>query len=210
MRLYHNPLSSNARRAVMAAMYLGVPVDLQFVDLAKGANRTPAYLALNPNHKVPVLDDNGFVLWESYAIMQYLAEKTPGQSIYPTDGEARADVNRWLFWCAQHFSPAIGILNWEHHIKPLAGLGKVDAQEAARGEQLVREFGAILDGHLADREWICGATITLADIAIAAPLADIESARLPVGDFRNVQRWFAQIRALDVWRRTEPQLSLNG
>jgi glutathione S-transferase len=209
MRLYHHPISTNARRVVMTAMYLGVPVDLQFVDLGKGANRTPSYLALNPNHKVPVLDDDGFVLWESYAIMQYLADKMPGQSIYPTDGQARVDVNRWLFWCAQHFSPAIGILNWEHHIKPLAGLGAADLQEVARGEQLVREFGAVLDGHLADREWICRASITLADIAIAAPLADIENAKLPMADLKNVQRWFAQMRALEVWRRTEPQAPPN-
>lgn len=154
MRLYHHPFSSNARRAVMATMYLGVPVDLQLVDLAKGAHRAPSYLALNPNHKVPVLDDDGFVLWESYAIMQYLADRTPGQRIYPTDARSRADVNRWLFWCAQHFSPAVGILNWEHHIKPLAGLGDTDPREVARGEQLVKEYGGILDGHLADREWI--------------------------------------------------------
>src|SRR5579862_1624600 len=105
MRLYHHPLSSNARRAVMAALHLGTEVELVHVDLGKGEQRKPDYLKRNPNGKVPVLDDDGFLLWESCAIMQYLADRTPGQTLYPTELRARADVNRWLFWSAHHFSP---------------------------------------------------------------------------------------------------------
>ncbi len=112
MRLYHHPRSLNARRAVMTAIHLGSPVDLVFVDLQKMEQRQPQFLRMNPNHKVPVLEDEGFYLWESHAIMQYLADKTPVQTIYPTDLKARADVNRWLFWSAQHFTPAVAILNW--------------------------------------------------------------------------------------------------
>lgn len=205
MRLYHHPISTNARRAVMTALQLKAPVELVFVDLAKGAHMDPQFVKLNPNHKVPVLEDDGFVLWESYAIMQYLADKTPGQSLYPTDIRARADVNRWLFWCSQHFMPGIGILNWENSIKGMIGQGGADPAEVKRGEQLVRESGAILDAHLAGREWICGPALTLADLAIAAPLADIGRARLPVGDFTNLLRWLAGVQTLDVWKRTEPK-----
>jgi glutathione S-transferase len=204
MRLYHHPLSSNARRAVMTAVHLGVPVELVFVDLAKGEQREPQFLKLNPNHKVPVLEDDGFVLWESCAIMQYLADSTPRQTVYPDEARARADVNRWLFWCAQHFGPAIGILNWENSIKGMIGLGGPDPAEVQRGEQLVRELGGILDAHLAGRGWICGQALTLADLAIAAPLAEIERAKLPVAQFANLQRWFAGLRQLDAWKRTDP------
>jgi glutathione S-transferase len=62
MRLYHHPMSSNARRAVMTAIHLKVEVDLSLVDLAKGEQRRPEFLKLNPNGRVPVLDDEGFVL----------------------------------------------------------------------------------------------------------------------------------------------------
>jgi len=204
MRLYHHPLSTNARRAVMTAVHLGVSVELVFVDLAKGEQRQPQFLKLNPNHRVPVLEDDGFVLWESCAIMQYLADKTPLQTVYPAETRARADVNRWLFWCAQHFAPAIGVLNWENSIKGMIGLGGADPAEVRRGEQLVLEFGGILDAHLAGSGWICGQALTLADLAIAAPLADIERAKLPVAQFANLQRWFAGLRQLDAWKRTEP------
>ncbi|MGH7105312.1 MAG: glutathione S-transferase family protein [Steroidobacteraceae bacterium] len=202
MRLYHHPYSFNARRAVMTALHLGAPVELVFVDLQKGEQRQPQFLKLNPNHRVPVLEDDGFVLWESHAIMQYLADKTPRQTLYPTDTRSRADVNRWLFWSGQHFSPAIGILNWEHVIKGILGLGAADPAEVRRGEQLVREFAGVLDAHLGGRDWICGEALSLADIAVATPLAATVPARLPVTDLPNLQRWLARMQTLDVWKKT--------
>lgn len=202
MRLYHHPYSFNARRAVMTALHLKSPIELVFVDLQKGAQREPQFLRLNPNHRVPVLEDDGFVLWESYAIMQYLADKTPRQTIYPAETRARADVNRWLFWCSQHFSPAIAILNWENVIKGMIGLGAADPVELRRGEQLVREVGGILDAHLAGHEWVCGDALSLADIAIATPLAATVAAKLPVGELSNVRRWFADVQKLEAWQKT--------
>ena len=205
MRLYYHPLSSNSRRAVLTAAHLHAPVELVLVDLFKGEHVAPGFLQLNPNHKVPVLDDDGFVLWESHAIMQYLADRTPGQTLYPKGLRERSDVNRWLFWCAAHWMPAIGALNWENHIKGLLGLGAPDAAIVARGEEQMRELGAVLDAHLAQRAWISGDALTLADFAIAAPLADSARARLPVENLAHVQRWFAAVRALDAWTSTEPQ-----
>jgi glutathione S-transferase len=203
LRLYHHPFSINARRAAMAALQLGAPVELVFVDLQKRENHQPQFLRMNPNHKVPVLEDGDFYLWESSAIMQYLADKTPRQTIYPTDLRARADVNRWLFWCAQHFTPAVGILNWENAVKKMIGLGGPDPAEVKRGEGLVTEFAGILDAHLAGREWISGAALTLADLSIAAPLGATAHARLPVQQFRNVQQWLARVQALDSWKKTQ-------
>jgi len=205
MRLYYHPISTNSRRALLAAVHLHAPVDLVLVDLFKGEHLAPGFLQLNPNHRVPVLDDAGFVLWESHAIMQYLADKTPGQTLYPSELRARADVNRWLFWCAAHLMPAVGALNWENNIKGRLGLGAPDAAIVARGEEEMRELGAVLDAHLAQRAWISGDALTLADFAIAAPLADSVRAKLPVDGLQHVQRWFAAVRALDAWKATEPE-----
>ncbi|MEO7938123.1 MAG: glutathione S-transferase N-terminal domain-containing protein, partial [Burkholderiaceae bacterium] len=72
MKLYYHPISSNARRVLMTAHHLGIQPELKRVDLGKGAQNAPEFLQLNPNHRVPVLEHDGFVLWESYAIMQYL------------------------------------------------------------------------------------------------------------------------------------------
>lgn len=95
--------TTNAGRAVMTAAHPGMAATLVTVDLAKGEHRQPQSVKLNPNHKVPVLKDDGFILWESHAIMQYLCDITPLQTIAPSAKRARADVNGWRFWCAQRF-----------------------------------------------------------------------------------------------------------
>jgi glutathione S-transferase len=205
MRLHHHPISSCSRRVLLTAVHLGVPLELELVDLGRGQQRDPSYLSLNPNAKVPTLVDGDLVLWESHAIQQYLAETTPGQTLLPTDPKGRADVNRWLFWSANHFTPAIGVLNRENMIKKLVGGGEPDPAEVARGEQLFTDCARTLDAHLATREWVAQGRLTLADFALAAPLMSMIPARLPVADFGHVKRWFAQVQELEAWKKTIPQ-----
>ena len=202
MKIHHSPFSSNARKALMTAIQLGVDFDPVLVDLAKGEQRKPDFLALNPNGKVPVLVDGDFVLFESQAIMAYLADKTPGQTLYPTDLRARADVNKWLFWSANHWGPSIAIFNWERVVKKFLGLGEPDAGHIARGEALFHEFAKVLDAHLADREWISGKGVSLADIAIGCPLMVTVPAQIPITPYANIQKWFARVQELDSWKKT--------
>ena len=204
MRLYYHPFSSNARRAVITAFELDTPVDLVLVDLVKREQRQPAFLARNPAGRVPVLEDGGLLLPESHAIMIYLAQKSAEQTLYPSDLQAQAQVNRWMFWCASHFQPAISVLNWERVVKKLAGLGTPDLSEIVRGERLVQETAALLDSHLASREWVAGPAMTLADISLATPLMTIATAKLPVTQFKHLQSWFARIQARESWQRTAP------
>jgi glutathione S-transferase len=203
MRLYQHPMSANARAATMTALQLGAPVEFVFVDLQRGEQTQPPFLKMNPNHRVPVLEDGDFHLWESRAIMQYLADKTPGQTIYPTQLRARADVNRWLFWSGQHFAPAIGIFFYENVVKGMIGRGAPDPGELKRGTTLFNEFAAVLDGHLADRSWISGESVTLADLAIAAAYACAAPGKAPVAWYANLQRWLARVQTLAAWQRSE-------
>jgi glutathione S-transferase len=104
MRLYDNPLSGNSRRARIAALLLGTELDLVNVDLPKGEQRLPPHLQRNPNGRVPVLDDGRFLLWESRAIMQYLAHKTPAQTLYRQDPRPDpAEIKRGEGLVAQFF-----------------------------------------------------------------------------------------------------------
>ena len=204
MQLYTNPYSANARRVTMVALHLGVPLELHLVKNMKDPAEREPLLRLNPNGKVPVLVDGDFVLWESCAIMQYLAERTPGQTLYPAELRARQDVNRWLFWCVQHWAPALGVLNWENHVKPKMGFGPTNPAEVARGEAETARFAQVLDDHLAKRQWVCGGGLTLADFALAPTLADTAAANMPVTQYAHLQAWFGRMRELDVWRRTQP------
>jgi glutathione S-transferase len=205
MRLHYHPLSSNSRRVTVTAALLGLKLDLQVVDLLKGEHKSEHYLRINPNGKVPLLDDNGFLLWESHAIMQYLADQVAEQTLYSHDLKARADVNRWLFWCAYHFTPAVGFISRERVSKKMVGgSGDPDPVEIQRGETLLKAAAGLLDEHLASRQWIAQDQLTLADIAIAAPLMHTAAAQLPVLDFKHLQSWFGRIQALDAWKDTQP------
>jgi len=92
MRLYYSPLSANSRRAVMAVLQLRAPVELVRVDLPKREHKQPPFLKMNPAGRVPVLEDEGFCLPESHAIMAYVADNTPGQTLYPTQLRERDPV----------------------------------------------------------------------------------------------------------------------
>ena len=203
MRLYQHPMSANARAVIMTIYQLNAPVELVHVSLETGEQTRPEFLKLNPNHRVPVLEDGDFHLWESRAIMQYLADKTPGQTLYPTDARARADVNRWLFWTAQHFAPSISIFFWENVVKGMIGRGAADPVELKRGTTLFNEFAAVLDAHMADRQWISGDSLTLADLSIAAAYACAAPGKAPVAWYANLQRWFARVQTLEAWQRSE-------
>ncbi|MCA8933839.1 MAG: glutathione S-transferase family protein, partial [Rhodospirillaceae bacterium] len=190
-------------RVVLVVHHLGLDVELIAVDLAGAEHKTADYLAMNPNGKVPTLVDGDFELWESYAIIQYLADKTPGQDIYPEDIAARADVNRWLFWSAYHFAPTAGLLIKERVSKRLSPrLGPPDPQEIARGEAQLPPIAAILDRHLAGKRWIAQDRLTLADFAIAATLMHTAAAQLPVAGFANIEAWFARVQSLAAWAKS--------
>lgn len=203
MKLYYHPLSGNSRRVLLVAEHLAVPLERIVVDLPKGEQRGEAHKARNPNGKVPVLDDDGFVLWESRAIMQYLAEKTPGQTLWPSDPRGRAEVARWLFWCAGHMAPANTILVLETFVKPITGRTP-DPAEIARGEALVAEHAPVLDGHLAGRTWVAADHVTLADLSLAASFALAGRAKLPIEPYANLNAWLARVHQLDAWKRTAP------
>jgi len=203
MRLYHNPMSSNARRTLMTAIHLELPVELAEVDLMNMDDRR-RLAELNPNVKVPVLADGSFLLWESCAIMQYLAGKAPGQTLYPEAPQARADIDRWMFWCSQHYAPAIGVLTWERAWKGMTGCGDADPLEVARGERELAECAFVLDNHLAGRSWVCGDSLSLANFALAAPMMYSDKVALPLAQYEHLQAWFARVQQLPAWQETNP------
>src|SRR5215468_10093786 len=101
MKLYGFPLSPNTWKARAVAAHLGLPLELEIVDLTKP--RTPDYLAINPTGRTPTLVDGDFKLWESNAIMQYVASRS-ANALWPDNARTRADIARWQFWQLGHFS----------------------------------------------------------------------------------------------------------
>jgi glutathione S-transferase len=199
MRLYYHPASSASKRVTMTAHELGMQLELINVGNIMDPAARKALLPLNPNGRIPVLEDEEFVLWESCAIAQYLCDLREGQTLYPSDVRARADVNRWQFWATQHWTPAIGIIAWERVGKRMFGLGEADPRTMDQGEDELNRLLPILDRSLSERRWICGTEFTLADVAIAGPLIVAEAAELPLLRHTHICRWFDEVRTRRSW-----------
>jgi glutathione S-transferase len=205
MKLYMTPLSPNVRRVRITAAVLQIPLQEIALDFTKGEHKHPDYLALNPNGAVPTLVAGTLVLTESRAIMQYLANQHPDSGLLPADEAARADVVRWQFWDAAHFSAHLGALTFEKLIKPMLGLGDPRQDKIDDAWLSLRRFGAVLDERLRGKDYLVGKALTLADLTIAASLMYAKRTEAPLGDFSNVQAWFSRICELDAWKKTEPQ-----
>jgi glutathione S-transferase len=205
MKLYGFPPSPNTWKVRAVAHHLGIPLEFAFVDLSKGEQRKPDYLAINPSGRTPTLVDGDFILPESNAIMQYLADQKPN-SLWPDDARTRADITRWQCWQLAHWgSDACVPLVFNRLVKKLLNLGPPDEAAVAKATEAFNRDAKLLDAHLAGRPYLVGEELTLADFSVAANLLFAKEAEMPVGPYLRLQEWFGRVSALPCWRETAPQ-----
>jgi glutathione S-transferase len=206
MKLYGFPPSPRTWQARAVAAHLGIPLDFEFVDLTKGVQHSPEYRALNPSGRAPVLVDGDFKLWETAAITQYLASKTPN-TLWPDDARRRADIMRWQSWQIAHWSgDACEPLLVERTVKQILNAGPPDAGVVARALEAFHREAKVLEAHLSKQPWLVGNGITLADFAVAPTLFYAERASLPLADYPKIREWFGRVAALPCWAETAPQV----
>ncbi len=202
MKLHVAPPSPRAFKVLAIARHLGLEFELCPVDLLHGEQSRPEFTRLNPNQKMPVLEDEGFVLWESNAIAQYLAAKKPEGGLLPTDPRNRADVTRWQFWDSAHWDPACATLVFERLVKKMFGQGDPDPAQVEKGETEVRRFGGVLNGWLSGRRFLCGDRLSVADFSVGSWLNYAQQGAYPIDDFREINRWYAGLMELPAWRES--------
>lgn len=201
MKLYQSPLSPNCQKVVAVAHEVGVPLKIVNLDVFKGHAKSPEMLAKNPNGRVPVLEDGDFVLWESNAMLGYVASKADRLDLAPTAPRDRADVDRWLAWSNAHFVPAVRKVAFERIVKKLAGLGAPDEAAVKAGSEEFATVASVLDRSLEGKEYLCG-RLTIADFASVTYTALCECAGLALTPYRNVQRWLGRMLEKESLQRT--------
>jgi glutathione S-transferase len=206
MQLYEFPFSPNCRKVRAVVYELGIPVEHVNVDLLHGKSRVPEFLALNPNGKVPVLVDGDLVLWESTAIMRYLAR---GSALVPTAPKIAAEVDRWVAWQLAHLGPAMSKVAFEKVVKPVLGLGPADEARVAEGTTEFHAATAILDSALADKEYVAG-PLTIADFALAAHYSLAGGCGLDLAKHPRVAAWLARVSERDSMRRVLQEASMRA
>ena len=201
MKLYQFPFSPACQKVVAVAHEVGVPLELATVDLFKGEARTPAMLAKNPNGKLPILEDDGFVLWESTAMLAYIAAKAGREDLAPTTPRERAEVDRWTSWESAHFGPAIRKVAFERIVKKLAGLGAPDETIVKAGIEEFAVTANVLEQSLGTKEYVCG-RLSVADFALAPYAALAASCGLDFEPYPRAKAWLGRMVARDSMKKT--------
>lgn len=209
IELYVFPPSPRSFKVMAIANYLGLDWTLRFVDLAKGDQKAPQYMALNPNMRAPIVQDGDYVLWESNAIGQYLALKRPESGLLPKDERGRLDVTRWQFWDLAHWDPACAVFIFEYFVKPhIVKAGEPDQDAVAKGTEMFHRAAKVLDEQLKNRKFVIGDTLTLADFSLGAALNYAEMGHLPVEPYKEIRRWHDALSAIPAWQKTVAQSAL--
>ena len=189
--------SSNVQKVVWALKEMGTPHERLDVGGPFGIVDTPEYKAMNPNSRVPTMEEDGFVLWESNAIVRYLAARDDLGGLCPADPRERADADRWMDWQQTTVAPQITpiFLNLVRRPAPERDLAAVEAGRVGMVATM-----AILDARLAGRDYVMGGRLTMADIPLAVMVRrwlELVEDRPPTP---NVEAWFGRLSGRAAFR----------
>jgi glutathione S-transferase len=190
LTLWGRTNSINVQKVHWCLEEIGLPYRRIDAGREFGVVDTPEYRRLNPNALVPTIEDDGFVLWESNAIVRYLAAKHAGGTLWPADPRTRADADRWMDWQCTTFTPATGPA---FHGLIRTAPDQRDAGAIAQSIAKAEPMAALLDAHLAGRRFVAGDAFTAGDIAVGA--AAHRWLNLPAAreKRRHIERWHAEL-----------------
>lgn len=206
LKILGRTTSSNVQKVVWFCDEIGLPFERTDIGGPFGGNDQPEYLAMNPNGRVPTIIDDGFVMWESNAVVRYLASKHAAGTWYPDDLQKRARCSQWMDWTATTLSPA--------HVPVFQGLIRTPPEKRNMDAILKAREGyskalAMLDAHLANNAYIAGDAITMGDI-VPAPFTyrwftlDIERE-----NYSNLKRWYDSIAARPAFKKNVIDIGLS-
>ncbi|XP_047997130.1 glutathione S-transferase 1-like [Leguminivora glycinivorella] len=201
VKLYHFPLSGPSRGALLAARALGVPVEIQIVNLFQKEQLKEEFLKINPQHCVPTLKDDDLVIWESRAIACYLADKygkdeDDALSLYPKDLKHRALVNQRLYFDASSLYVKIRAICF-----PILFLGETEIKEPLKND--LNSSLEFLNGFLENSKWVAGHNLTIADTSIYASVSSILAVGWDISAFPNIQRWIKDCATIPGYAENE-------
>lgn len=186
LKIWGRATSLNAQKVLWCCDEIGLSYERIDAGLAYGVVDTPAYRKLNPNGLVPTIDEDGFVLWESQAIIRYLAGRYALGSLCPADPRTRALADQWMDWNHTAFWPLM---------RPVfAGLVRTppEKRDMAAIEDGIRKSGAILrilDEHLASHAYVTGDSFTMGDIPLGCGVYRFMALPIDRPSLPNLERW---------------------
>ncbi|KAL5283276.1 GstD1.2 family protein [Megaselia abdita] len=187
MDFYYHAGSPPCRSTFMVAKSLGLELNLKYMNLLTGDHLKPEFVAINPEHTIPTIDDNGFVLWESRAIMGYLAD-TYGKddSLYPKDTKKRAVVNQRLYFDIGVLYQCFSEYFWPQVMQKVSA----DPEKLKKVEEALGFLNIYLEG----QTYVTGEKLTIADLSIFSTLSTYTLAdEIDFNPYPNVQKWYTHL-----------------
>jgi glutathione S-transferase len=202
MELYYLE-TMNPRKVCATARYLDLPLSYHRINGVQEL-KTPEHMARNPNGKVPVLIDGDVTLWESVAIMIYLSNKA-GSTLWPAyDPGAQVELMRWISWDLCHWARLLGAYYYEYIVKPSLLFTEPDPKALLAVAPQLHASAKILDGHLAQREYVASDHLTIADFCLGILLPYAQASHMPLEGYAHIHRWHATLLQLSAWREPWP------
>jgi glutathione S-transferase len=193
LKIWGRTSSSNVQKVMWAVAEMGLPHDRIDAGGAFGQLDTPEFMAMNPNKLIPAINDNGFTLWESQAVVRYLAEAYGRGTLASQDRKTFALADQWMDWSSTTIQP---------EVIGTCFMGLIRTSAADRNEiaihasaKRVGEKLALLDAHLAKQPYIGGATLSMADIPAGTLMYRYFTLPIPRPALPNVEAWFARLQA---------------
>lgn len=198
LKLYYNLISLNSRRVWISLLEKGLPFELVAMKL-DGDQFKGEFLALNPFHQVPVLEDEGFVLVESLAILDYLEAKYPTPSLLPPDPQMLGTVKMIEILTLTQMIPPMRplMMNW-------MGFSQESPEKLQEAKQNIAQVLGFFESKLADRPYFGGQQLTLADIVAGTAIPFLPSMGLPLDDYPQLKNWCDRLMTRESWQQTQP------
>lgn len=191
LKLWGRATSSNVQKAMWAIGELGLAYERVDVGGAYGGLDTPDFGALNPNRKIPAIEDDGGVVgWESNAVVRYLASRYGAGTLYPEDWAARMAADQWMDWMQTTLYPDFGQVFWGLVRTPSA---KRDGAAIDRALARAHQHYTALDAHLAGRPFVAGERLTMGDIPIGSTLYRYYDMAIPRPDLPRLRDYYDRL-----------------
>jgi glutathione S-transferase len=202
MKVYGHPLSTCTRKVLMTLAETQQHADFSVVDLFRGEQKTPAYLDKHPFGVIPVLDDDGFVLWESRAIIRYLDTRAAAPVLTPRAPRELARMDQWLSVDQSYVAPHTGALVTQRIVKAHLGQAPDPEIEHAAEAALTTAF-EVINRTLARAPYLAGETFSLADISLMPYVASLPllNADHLLADRRHLTEWWARVSTRSAWQK---------
>lgn len=192
LKLYGLDFSPWVNRVRFTVNYIGLDYEYIRVDLIGGEGQSEEYKRIHPAGKVPAIDDDGFVLFESGAICRYLSNKTASE-LYPSDLKEKALVDQWTDYAVTHIAMAMQKVLFNRVVYKFMDKEQ-DIRSLEEGQEFLQRFLPIIDAQLSKANYLAGNHVSLADMVLLAWLDPAEISKLDISMYKNICKWRVNLK----------------